>query len=433
MDDKQSIYDIFPCIDKKVIDKIYLENDRNVQNTIEVLLTHEWKDIESDSDIDLLHEEHKLYNNLEDHAREQEELDVDNDVDVDNDDDIDNESNNNNNNEDNKHTTTNMLNDLNELLQSQNIDHLDQISLTDPIEELNIDLYKSQMLEQIKTDEELAKQLQGELNNIDYNNNNNNNNKPVINPPHNNNNNNKNNNGNNNNSHPFGKEYLPKLREEYNLPFDLTKSWLGANELKIKDDLNIVDEHKLMKLARKYCRKSDDPNNIKIYKVMKPTLLKKFEEKQREFSEKYDSIFNRHRAKPVMAFHGSKSSLIQSIMNIGLVIPGIGDGKGIPHSTDSGWYGNGIYLTPDFKRARAYGNRVLVCSVLLGRMYRCSSFIELSGKEGVKPGYDSHREASFNLFYGREYVVFDPAQVLPCYLIEFDGTSSPYMISDKLF
>lgn len=100
-------------------------------------------------------------------------------------------------------------------------------------------------------------------------------------------------------------------------------------------------------------------------------------------------------------------------MHLGLCVPGT---EGIKHATDTGWYGAGIYLSPDLKTAKKYGTRVLVCSVLLGRMYRCKKKIH---GQNLRKGFDSHREAFFNEYCGKEWIVFDAAQVLPVYLLDF--------------
>eukprot|EP01095_Lingulamoeba_sp_RSL-Kostka_P007993 TRINITY_DN2616_c1_g1_i3.p1 TRINITY_DN2616_c1_g1~~TRINITY_DN2616_c1_g1_i3.p1 ORF type:complete len:101 (-),score=17.66 TRINITY_DN2616_c1_g1_i3:154-456(-) len=97
-------------------------------------------------------------------------------------------------------------------------------------------------------------------------------------------------------------------------------------------------------------------------------------------------------------------------MQKGLVVPS--NDNGVHIANDDGWYGKGIYLSPEMCVARNYGDTILVCSVILGRKYRCWKII--NGKP-CKKGYDTHLNAHFNIM--REYILFDPAQVLPCYLI----------------
>ena len=89
--------------------------------------------------------------------------------------------------------------------------------------------------------------------------------------------------------------------------------------------------------------------------------------------------------------------------------------------SDSGWYGRGIYLSPDAATSIHYcrgGGKLLVCATIPGRSYRCK---ELTGK-GCKVGYHSHLSP-----YGDEIVLFDSAQVLPLYVIHFQST--PYCTS----
>ncbi|KAL6080669.1 putative eukaryotic translation initiation factor subunit eif-4f [Balamuthia mandrillaris] len=149
--------------------------------------------------------------------------------------------------------------------------------------------------------------------------------------------------------------------------------------------------------------------NVTVKKVMKPALIKRFEQKWLEFKKKYGSHSNE--AQPCLAFHGTRSHFIPSIVSKGLLVPE--SEPGVKHVTDSGWYGKGIYLSPDPSVSESYalGGKMLVCSVLMGRIYRCPARCDGAG---CRPGYDSHLSPS-----GEEYVLFSAAQVLPCYLVEF--------------
>jgi len=104
---------------------------------------------------------------------------------------------------------------------------------------------------------------------------------------------------------------------------------------------------------------------------------------------------------------------------MGLLVPGkkaLG-GKRVKHQTDAGWYGRGIYLSPNASTSMGYcagGRKLLVCSVLLGKYYEFGyTRANLLGEGGgLRWGYDSHTAENFN-----EFVIFDSAQILPCYAV----------------
>ncbi len=90
--------------------------------------------------------------------------------------------------------------------------------------------------------------------------------------------------------------------------------------------------------------------------------------------------------------------------------PGIGV---IGHATDNGWYGKGIYLSPNASVSIGYcrgGSILLVNAVLMGKIFKCTT--QINGAP-LKAGYDSHQDPS-----GNEFVIFDECQVLPCYAIK---------------
>lgn len=56
---------------------------------------------------------------------------------------------------------------------------------------------------------------------------------------------------------------------------------------------------------------------------------------------------------------------------MGLIVPGQ---FGVKHATDAGFYGRGIYLSPNPAMSISYcrgGGKLLVCSVIMGRTYKC--------------------------------------------------------------
>jgi aprataxin and PNK-like factor len=133
---------------------------------------------------------------------------------------------------------------------------------------------------------------------------------------------------------------------------------------------------------------------------------------------------------------GTRGDLIPSITNKGLLVPGTA--PGVEHVTDSGWYppqpplsihtartaltvvvaryGCGIYLSPNPDVAQGYAadGKMLVCAVLMGRIYTCPAVME---GVGCRRGYDSHTSPC-----GEELILFDAAQVLPCYLVVFGAS-----------
>jgi hypothetical protein len=82
---------------------------------------------------------------------------------------------------------------------------------------------------------------------------------------------------------------------------------------------------------------------------------------------------------------------------------------------ERGRYGCGIYLSPNPATAGCYAadGKMLVCAVLMGRTYNCPDRMD---GESCMLGYDSHTSPC-----GEELVLFDAAQVLPCYLINFSS------------
>jgi len=147
-----------------------------------------------------------------------------------------------------------------------------------------------------------------------------------------------------------------------------------------------------------------------IENVLKPELVESYERKWKKLRQERGSEL----AKPQIAFHGTAEQNIESILERGLLVPGKGQGKDVGHATDSGFWGGGIYLSPNASLSVGYcrgGKRLLVVSVLMGKPFTVIQ--RMDGKD-CEPGYDSHIACS-----GVEWVLFDPAQVLPCYLISF--------------
>jgi len=149
----------------------------------------------------------------------------------------------------------------------------------------------------------------------------------------------------------------------------------------------------------------------KVENVIQADLVPRFEKKWQDLKNKYPDT----KVEPILCWHGTSDSLIDPIRKMGLLVPG--KNNSVSHSNDSGWWGKGIYVSPMASYSLSYmrGNRGLfLVSVLMGKSAVLSQYERMDGQP-VRPGYDSHIAEN-----GNEFVLFDEAQVLPCYLIEVD-------------
>ena len=115
---------------------------------------------------------------------------------------------------------------------------------------------------------------------------------------------------------------------------------------------------------------------------------------------------------PLTVFHGTKRDNFSKIMNGNLRVP---DGRLLLHTTDTGYFGKGVYTSPDFGLALTYSANgpIFVCLALPGKQFLASQATHL-GKP-CQPGFDSHYEAS-----GTELVFFESDQLFPIFIA--DGT-----------
>ncbi|KAM9967611.1 hypothetical protein ACTFIW_001695 [Dictyostelium discoideum] len=153
-------------------------------------------------------------------------------------------------------------------------------------------------------------------------------------------------------------------------------------------------------------------NSMKVTKVeyiCNPTLTKKFNAKMEEYkSKKYEH------SDPVFGFHGTAAKNIIPICTNNFSVPG--GGSGVKHATDSGWYGKGIYFSEFTDYSIGYikdCTKILLCKVLLGKAYKCSTLIH--GKPCVT-GYTSHLSPD-----EKELVIFHPDQILPVYIVHYQS------------
>jgi hypothetical protein len=80
-----------------------------------------------------------------------------------------------------------------------------------------------------------------------------------------------------------------------------------------------------------------------------------------------------------------------------------------------GWYGKGFYFSewPSMSISYSRGNPyLLLCMVLVGKAFKMDQIVTGCAK---KEGYDSHVSPDGC----SEVIIFDPAQILPCYRMKW--------------
>ncbi|KAL2060746.1 hypothetical protein VTL71DRAFT_9388 [Oculimacula yallundae] len=133
--------------------------------------------------------------------------------------------------------------------------------------------------------------------------------------------------------------------------------------------------------------------------------------------------------KPTVTFHGTQRHLVSSIVRWGFVKPGERAGKETVLMHSGASFGVGIYSSPEISFALHYasdqhtqtrsedipGLRMIVCATLMG----CPLSVSRDNTRRTLnlANEDANSHISPN---GLEYVVFDRAQIIPCYVIHFD-------------
>lgn len=121
-----------------------------------------------------------------------------------------------------------------------------------------------------------------------------------------------------------------------------------------------------------------------------------------------------------VCYHGTAQSNHKSIIESNLMVP---DGYKLRHARNAGYYGRGIYMSPDERVARCYStnSQVFVCLSLPGRQYKAKEYRINDNDYGIplQHGYDSHISPN-----GKEWVFFNPSQLLPCCLVDSIRASS---------
>lgn len=136
-----------------------------------------------------------------------------------------------------------------------------------------------------------------------------------------------------------------------------------------------------------------------------------------------------------VTFHGTEAALVPNIVRCGFLLPGGRDPvTGGEHEVRCGsTYGKGIYTSPDPSFSHSYtsgektnwskgsigGRKMLVCAQLMGRSAVVGS--EQRGMTEAVMDADSHVSSN-----QKEYIVFDPAMILPCYVIHYEGVDEDY-------
>ena len=141
-----------------------------------------------------------------------------------------------------------------------------------------------------------------------------------------------------------------------------------------------------------------------------PVLIRKFELMQEKLSKKYP---NGDVSMPILAFHGTKSAYIDSIVQANFDLSKLASSSG-----DRGFYGAGVYFSEFPNVSIAYGvtGKLLLCRVLPGKSFDCQTTMPGAN---LKPGFDSHRFMADPEGRGQELVIFDVDQILPCYVINY--------------
>ncbi|XP_066302677.1 uncharacterized protein [Branchiostoma lanceolatum] len=145
----------------------------------------------------------------------------------------------------------------------------------------------------------------------------------------------------------------------------------------------------------------------KVEYVVSPEVVKRFRQAQKDLRDKRGEMLSY----PVLAFHGTAQANIDPITSLGFKAPGE---SGFKHATDTGWYGKGVYFSEYPSYSMPYikgGNRILLCQVLPGKVYQCSSLIHGSP---LMKGSDSHTSPD-----KKELIIFNSHHILPCYILHY--------------
>ncbi|KAN0119167.1 ADP-ribosylation [Hyaloscypha variabilis] len=227
-------------------------------------------------------------------------------------------------------------------------------------------------------------------------------------------------------------------------------------------DLTTIDDsafHLLGKTVKELCAPLEDAKLriIHVENVLRSDLVSRFKVRQQRMMGKlmqcshhqlrqcvpndvvrsgsaFDSRSNlaRELCRPRATYHGTSRYNVSSIVRWGFALPGQKAGDKVIDVAFGSSFGRGIYTSPDARYALSYARwsenrasktrhedmpalRLIVCAVLMGRPLQVIRDATRRTKEISDDSADSH--VSPNVC---EYIVFDSAQVLPCYVVHLD-------------
>eukprot|EP01087_Luapelamoeba_hula_P013060 TRINITY_DN3710_c0_g1_i1.p1 TRINITY_DN3710_c0_g1~~TRINITY_DN3710_c0_g1_i1.p1 ORF type:complete len:336 (+),score=63.11 TRINITY_DN3710_c0_g1_i1:506-1513(+) len=226
-------------------------------------------------------------------------------------------------------------------------------------------------------------------------------------------------------------------------------SGFGIIKLRREDKMNEQKENVFSRVnTRFYETMSKAQANYRIKEVwviVNRNIKETFEDKKSEFKSQGKDI------NEIYAFHGSTRESIMAIANTNFFRPdelpqvddkptpkvknkGKGAGKGKSSKAggskktkgkkknkvevlDDGFFGKGIYFSLYSDYALWYSeerqsDQILLCKLVRGNSYQCSGRMDGAGQHD---GADCHYSPK-----GNEIILFDPAQVVPRYIITFE-------------
>lgn len=150
---------------------------------------------------------------------------------------------------------------------------------------------------------------------------------------------------------------------------------------------------------------------------------------------------------PQVTFHGTRRDYVPSIVRQGFLMPGDANKlDGEQHGVRCGsTYGRGIYSSPSSAFALSYtgsaadggiratkpneydGIKLIVCATVMGTVAHMTRHDQWRTNNRPKVGATSHVGYS-----NKEYVVFNRAQILPCYVIHLDWGKDNYQFFDDI-
>jgi len=151
------------------------------------------------------------------------------------------------------------------------------------------------------------------------------------------------------------------------------------------------------------------PMITKIERVVNPKL-------EKEWWEAKSRLFDPARGEE-RKFHGTGEDGVQGIC--------FGDGFRLPAPSTNNMFGQGIYFASNSsKSARDLytkgSNKLLLCKVLLGKSYTAhSAKNDLTPQKVKQMGFDSVYAPPYSSVQNDEFIVYDPRQALPSYIIHF--------------